>query len=69
MVVGARGGANDAGVRIDHLQKLADNQRHRLNPLNLDQSIMVWSGVVVSVWHPVTACCCGGRGVDDAHGR
>jgi hypothetical protein len=35
VVVGAGGGAHDARVRVYHLQELADDQRHRLDALDL----------------------------------
>ena len=35
VVVGARRGADDAGVGVHHLEELADHERHRLYPLDL----------------------------------
>lgn len=35
VVIGAGGGADDSIVLVDHLHELADDERHRLDPLDL----------------------------------
>jgi len=35
VVVGSGGGSNDAIVLVDHFHELADDERHRLDPLDL----------------------------------
>lgn len=41
VVVGAGGGADDAGVLVDGLEELADDEGHRLDPLDLLLGVQV----------------------------